>query len=128
MRTRHLNGLLIVAILIISTAPLFAQVQQPDAAKLKADARNIVGIVGSDKAKTQAYCQIAIVGGQMQQAVQAKDKKKFEELAQTLPELEKKVGPEYLELIESLRNVTLTSKEGQEIGSMFDTLDESCPH
>jgi hypothetical protein len=54
MRTRHLNGLLIVAILIISTAPLFAQGQQPDAAKLKADARNIVGVVGSDKAKTHS--------------------------------------------------------------------------
>src|SRR6516225_12253072 len=50
MRTRHLNGLLIVAVLAISTAPLFAQGAQPDAAKLKADARNVVGIIGSDKA------------------------------------------------------------------------------
>ena len=72
MRTRHLNGPLIVAVLAISTAPLFAQGAQPDAAKLKADARNIVGIIGGDKAKTQAYCQIAIVGEQMSQAVQAK--------------------------------------------------------
>jgi hypothetical protein len=55
MRTRHLNGLLIVAVLAISTAPLLAQGAQPDAAKLKADARNVVGIIGSDKAKTQAY-------------------------------------------------------------------------
>jgi hypothetical protein len=38
MRTRHANRLLIVAILIISTAPLFAQAQRPDTAKLKADA------------------------------------------------------------------------------------------
>ena len=56
MRTRH-YGLLIVAVLAISTASLFAQGAQPDAAKLKADARNVVGIIGSDKAKTQAYCQ-----------------------------------------------------------------------
>ena len=75
MRTRHLNGLLIVAVLAISTAPLFAQGAQPDAAKLKADARNVVGIIGGDKAKTQAYCQIAIVGEQMNQAIQVKDKK-----------------------------------------------------
>jgi hypothetical protein len=53
MRTRHVNGLLIAAILVISTAPLYAQRQQQNVAKLKADARNLVGIIGSDKTKTQ---------------------------------------------------------------------------
>ena len=114
--------------MIISTAPLYAQDAQPDAAKLKADARNVVGIIGGDKAKTQAYCQIAIVGEQMNQAVQTKDKKKFDELAQKLPELEKSLGPEYLGLIESLGKVNLPPKDGQEIVSTFDTLDASCPH
>ena len=128
MRTRHLNGPLIVAVLAISTAPLFAQDAQPDAAKLKADARNVVGIIGSDKAKTQAYCQIAIVGEQMSQAVVRKDKKKFDELAQKLPELEKTLGPEYLGLIASLGKANLPPKDGQEIVSIFDTLDASCPH
>jgi hypothetical protein len=56
MRTCYLNGLLIVAILGISTAPLHAR-QQQDVAKLKADARNVVGTIANDKAKTQAYCQ-----------------------------------------------------------------------
>ena len=51
MRARHLNGVLIVAILLISTAPLYAQRQQQNVAKLKADARNLVGIIGSDKTK-----------------------------------------------------------------------------
>jgi hypothetical protein len=64
----------------------------------------------------------------MNQAVQAKDKKKFEELARKLTELEKNLGPEYLGLIESLGNANLTPKDGQEIVSMFDTLDDSCPH
>jgi len=108
--------------------PLFAQGAQPDAAKLKADARNVVGIIGGDKAKTQAYCQIAIVGEQMSQAVQAKDKKKFEELAKKLPELEKSLGPEYLGLVESLGKANLPPKDGQEIVSTFDTLEASCPH
>jgi hypothetical protein len=48
-----MNRLVTVGILMISTAPLFAQGAQPDAAKLKADARNVVGIIGGDKAKTQ---------------------------------------------------------------------------
>jgi hypothetical protein len=128
MRTRHLNGPLIVGILIISVTPLYAQGAQPDTAKLKADAQKVVGIVGADKDKTQTYCQIVDLGEQMGQAVQEKDKKKFEELAQKLPELEKNLGPEYLGLLESLRNVNLTSKDGQEIVSMFDTLGDSCPH
>jgi hypothetical protein len=86
-------NLLIVGILVISTVPLFAQAQQPDAAKLKADAQKVVSIISGDKVKTQTYCQIANVGEQMNQAVQAKDKKKFDELAQKLPELEKNLGP-----------------------------------
>ena len=53
-----MNRLLIVAILLTSTVPLCAQRQQQNVAKLKADARNLVGIIGSDKTKTQTYCQI----------------------------------------------------------------------
>ena len=108
--------------------PLFAQAQPGFPAKLKADARKVVGIIGSDKAKVQTYCQIANVGELMNQAVQAKDKKKFDELARKLPVLEKNLGPEYLALVESLGKATLTPKDGQEIVSMFDTLDDSCPH
>ena len=71
--------LLIVGMLIISTMPLSAQGQQPDPAKVKADAQKVISIISGDKAKTQSYCQIAIVGEQMNQAAQAKDKKKFDE-------------------------------------------------
>ena len=114
-----------IGILIILTAPLFAQAER-DPAKLKADAKKVVSIIKADKAKTQAYCQIAIVGEQMNQALQAKDKKKFEELVQKLAELEKNLGPEYLGLLESLRKVNLRPQDGQQIVAMFDQLDDSC--
>jgi hypothetical protein len=122
-----MNRLLIVGILITSIMPLSAQGQQPDPAKLKAAAQKVVSIISGDKAKAQTYCQISNVGEQMNQAVQAKDKKKFDELAQKLPELEKNLGPEYLGLVESLVKANLTPKDGQEIVSNFDKLDESCP-
>ena len=52
MRTRHV--LIIIAMAVISTtAPLYAQRQQQEVAKLKADARSTVGIIGGDKAKTR---------------------------------------------------------------------------
>jgi hypothetical protein len=92
MRTRHLSGLLIVAILHLSTAPLYAQRQQQNVAKLKADARNLVGIIGSDKTKTQTYCQIRDLSEQLIQAVQEKDRKKANALAEKITESYKKNG------------------------------------
>jgi len=93
MRTRHLSGLLIVAILLISTAPLHAQRQQQNVAKLKADARNLVGIIGSDKTKTQTFCQIHDLSEQLIQAVQEKDRKKAKALAEEIAESYKKWVP-----------------------------------
>ena len=124
-----MNRLLIVAFFwIISTAPLFAQAQQPDAAKLKADAQKVVSLISGDKTKIQTYCQINDLAEQMNQAVQEKDTKKAVELARKLPELQKNLGPEYLGLLKSLGNANLTPKDGQEIVSIFDKLDENCPH
>jgi hypothetical protein len=93
MRTGHLNGLVIVAALLISTAPLYAQRRQQNVAKLKADARNLVGIIGSDKTKTQIYCQIGDLSEQLIQAVQEKDRKKANALAEKIAELYKKWVP-----------------------------------
>ena len=120
--------LLIVGISIISTVPLYAQRQQPNVAKLKADAQKVVSIISGDKAKTQSYCEARDIATQIVQAGQQKDKANLEELADKLTEQQKNLGSEYLALMESLRNASLTSKDGQEIESLFDELDESCPH
>ena len=120
--------ILVVAILVMAALPLFAQGQQPDMAKVKADAKKVVSIIKGDKAKTQTYCQIANLANQIDKTIQEKDTKKADELAQKLNEMEKNLGPEYLALVDGLRNVDLTSKDGQDIVSIFDGLDESCPH
>ncbi len=126
MRTRHLTGLLIVAILVISTAPLYAQRQQQNVTKLKADARNLVGIIGSDKTKTQTYCQIGELSEQLDQAVQEKDIKKAKALVEKIAELNKKMGPEFAALIDIEKHVDLNSRDGQEIASIVASLGESC--
>ena len=128
MRRRHLSGLLIVAILLISTAPLYAQRQQQNVAKLKADARNLVGIIGSDKTKIQTYCQIDDLSEQLMQAVQEKDRKKANALAEKIAELHKKMGPAFAALIDIEKHVDLNSRDGQEIASIVASLGESCPH
>ena len=121
-----MNRLLIVGILIISTAPFYAQGEQQNIAKLKADARNLVGIIGSDKTKTQTYCQIYDLSEQLLQAVQEKDIKKANALAEKIAKLNKKMGPEFAALIDIEKHVDLDSRDGQEIASIVASLGESC--
>jgi hypothetical protein len=122
-----MNQLLIVGILIISTAPLFAQAQ-PDPAKLKADAQKVVSIIKGDKAKTQAYCQINNLGGEIDLAAQSRDEQKADALTKKINDLEKQLGPEYVALFDTLNNADPNSKDFEDIMSLFDNLDRSCPH
>jgi hypothetical protein len=119
--------LLTLGILIISTAPLFAQAQ-PDPAKLKADAQKVVSSISVDRAKIEAYCEVTDLGGQAVEAAQEKDEKKADALIQRVDELEKILGPEYPALFNALYDADPNSKDVQDILSMFAMLDQSCPH
>jgi hypothetical protein len=101
----HLNGLLIVAILAISTVPLYGQRQQQNVAKLKADARNVVGTIANDKAKTQTYCQILDLARQLVRADQVKDTKKAKTLSEKIYQLQKQLGPEFVALMNGLAHI-----------------------
>ena len=124
MRTRH--GLVIIAILVISTAPLYAQRQQEDVAKLKADARNTVGIIGGDRTKTRRYCQIVDLAEELNQAIEKKNKKKTKALATEVVQLQKQL-PEYVALSNILEHVDLKSPDGREIALIMQSLAQSCP-
>ena len=118
-----MNRLLILGILIISTAPLFAQAQQPNAAEL---AQRVISIISGDKAKTQTYCQILDLSDELDQADPQKDREKAEKLSQKINELQKKLGPEYLALLKATEHVDPNSKDGQEVVSNFVKLDNLC--
>jgi len=113
----------IPAIFLISTAPPYAQRQQENVAKLKADARNVVGIIGGDKGKTQAYCQILDLTAQLDRE---KDSKKTKALSRKIDALQKQLGPEFRALVNGLNRVDLNSSDGREILSIIETLDQSC--
>jgi hypothetical protein len=123
-----MDRLLVIAVLLNSAVTSYAQAQQPDTAKLKAYAQNVVSIIRSDKAKTQAYCQMNSLGDEMDQAEQMMDEQKGDALTKKINDLEKQIGPEYLALFDALNNVDQNSKDFQDILSMFNTLDEACPH
>jgi hypothetical protein len=117
---------LIVAVLLIGASPLFAQAQQPDMAKFKADAQKVVSIIKGDKTKTEAYCQINELAEQIGEAQQENDSKKAEELSRQVMQLEIKLGPDYLTLVNGLKNVDPNSQQAQELDSILAPLDDTC--
>jgi hypothetical protein len=131
-----MNRLLIVAILFISTTALLAQGQQ-NVAKLKEEARNAVGIIGADRGKTRTYCEIVdLLGRQLgsgdqvkdkKRADQERDKKKTRAQLQMINQLQKRLGPEFAVLENILDDIDLKSPDGQEIGFIIQSLNQSCP-
>ena len=122
-----MNLKLIVAILVIAALPVFAQAQPPSTVKVtKADAQKVIKIISGDKAKTQIYCGIVKLGDQIEQAGEKKDTKKVDELSQKIDELGKRLGPEYVALMDGLRDIDPESEDGEEIGSMFTAFDKLC--
>ena len=118
-----MQRLLTFAILLMSTLSLNAQGQKPDIAKLKEDARKVIGMIGGDRAKTQIYCQIMDLSDQ---ADQEKNSKKRMDLSQQIDLLQKKLGPDFVALVHALEDVDPDSPDGQELSSIIGSLDESC--
>jgi hypothetical protein len=114
---------LIVAVLLICAAPVYAQNQPPDAAKLKTDAQKIVSIIGRDKLKTQTYCQILELNDQIDQD---EDPAKTDELAQKIDNLEGKLGPEFMTLVHDVSNMDPDSPDAQDIRAIIESLDGLC--
>jgi hypothetical protein len=120
-----MNKLLMAAFLAISTTSVYAQ-DQPDTAKLKADAENVVKIISGDKHKIETYCEFADLGDQIDEAKDAQDTEKAEELSEKINELGRNLGPEFSALADALKNMNPNSQGGQEISSEFDKLDGLC--
>ena len=86
-----MNRLLFLGFFLASGTPLYAQAQQPDLAKLKADAQKVVSNIRGDKAKSQAYCQINNLGGEIDLAAQTRDEQKADTLTKKINDLEKQI-------------------------------------
>jgi len=133
MAAKHIFGLsdliptiaTVVAILASSVVLVYAQSQQPDTAKLKAEAQNAFKIISSDKVKVRIFCEMADLGDQLDQADRVHDTKKAQDVSQKMDELEHKL-PEYTALIAGLGDGDPNSEDGQEIGSIILKLDELC--
>ena len=117
-----MNMKLIVAILVTTAMPVYAQAQ--DRNPVVTAAQRVVEIISSDPAKVETYCAIGKLGAQIED--EAKDKKTADVLTQKMRGLEKQLGREYLSFMHGLQEIDPESEDGVEIEAMLRPLDRSC--
>ena len=128
-----MNLKLVIAVAALAVMPALALAQQkgapPPAAKApsKAEVQKVVNQIKGDKAKLDAYCQLAKLGDAMQAAAEKKDQKKMDSLNQQADALAQKVGPDYVKVSAAMEEVDPESKDGKDLIALFDSLDASCP-
>jgi hypothetical protein len=119
----------LVAAISALAIPALAHAQQggpqPTPKLTKADAQNAVQIITSDKVKTQAYCDLNKLEGEVKAADQKNDTKTLEALSKQAKSLVDKLGPEYYKLMDGLEQVDPKSGEAKFM-SILSGLDKSC--
>src|SRR5262249_23244872 len=125
-----LMNLKLVAAVSALAIPSIAHAQQgapqPVPKPTKADAQKVVQIITNDKVKTQAYCDLTKLEGQVEAAAQKNDTKTLEALSKQAEALVDKLGPEYYKLMDGLEDVDPKSSEAKEFMSVLSELDKSC--
>jgi hypothetical protein len=120
----------LVAAISALAIPALAHAQQggpqPSPRPTKADARHVVQIVTGDDVKTQAYCDLTKLEGQVKAAAEKNDTKTLEVLSKQADALINKLGPEYYKLMDGLEKVDPKSSEAKEFISILSELDKSC--
>ena len=118
---------LVAAISALAISALaHAQQNGPQPKPTKADAQNVVQIITSDKVKTQAYCDLTKLEGQVEALPQNTDTKTVETLTKQADALIDKLGPEYFELMDGLERVDPKSSEAKEFMSILSELNKRC--
>ena len=76
--------------------------------------------------KSQAYCDLTKLEGQVEAAAQKNDAKTLEALNKQANALLDKLGPEYFKLMDGLEQVDPKSSEAKEFMSILSELDKPC--
>ena len=121
----------LVAAISALAIPVLAHAQQggpqPTVPKpTKADAQKVVQIITRDKVKTQTYCDLTKLEGQVKALPQNTDTKTAETLTKQAEALIDKLGPEYFKLMDGLEQVDPKSSEAKEFMSILSELDKRC--
>jgi hypothetical protein len=120
--------ILALSVSVVFSAAVYAQgAPQQNAPKpTRAAVQKVVQIISTDKAKTAAYCQMAMINDQMAEANEKKDQKALERLSAQADQLADKLGPEYIDVMQGLDQVDENSPEGKQFAALFEQLDKLC--
>jgi hypothetical protein len=128
-----MNLKLVMAVSLFTAVPMVALAQQkngpppPSAPKPTiAAVQKVVQMIGGDKAKLQAYCDIGKLQDQMEAAYKKKDNKAGEALGAKIEALGQQIGPDYVKMMDGLDQVDPNSAEGKQFTAVFDPLDKQC--
>ena len=99
---------------------------QPYRSQQRRMLKKVVQIITSDKMKTQAYCDLTKLEGQVKAVQQTTDPKTVEMLTKQAEALIDKLGPEYFKLMDGLEQVDPKSSEAKEFMSILSELDKRC--
>ena len=118
----------IVAICVIAAFPAVALAQKGGAAAkpTKADIEKVVQIISADKAKLKVYCDMGKIQEEASKLDEKKDAKKLQDIDKKLEAMGKKLGPEYVKLMQGLQSIDPNSAEGKELYGAFEPLDKMC--
>jgi hypothetical protein len=118
----------LVLTLSVSLAMSAAALAQgaPPPKPTKAAVQKVVQIISTDKAKTAAYCQMAMLNDQMAAAEEKKDQKTVERLSAQADQLADKLGPEYVQVMQGIDQVDENSPDGKAFAALFGQLDKLC--
>ena len=124
-----LKVLVAAALFVAVPVVAFAQSDKPNAQSSKPtieDAQKLVETISSDKEKLKAYCEIAKLHQQLDDAEDKGDAKEFEALVAKLDNLEQQMGPDYIKVTDGLGDVDPSSAEGQKFSAVFEPLRKHC--
>jgi hypothetical protein len=88
--------------------------------------RSLVGIIGSDKTKTQTNCQIDDLSEQLDRAVQKNEIKKAKALAEKIAELNEKIGPDLAKLEREIDNADIYPQHAEVCRDLLNVIRMAC--
>ena len=122
-----MNLKLFIATVAIAALPLSAQAQQQAPKPTLAAVQQLVKSITSDKAKTQAYCELGKLEEQINQAEEKKDTKTVEALGKKAEEFAKKLGTEYVTVMAGLDEIDPETAQGKRFTAAMEPLEKLCP-
>jgi hypothetical protein len=108
------------------TLTVSAQAQQSVPKPTQADAVKVVKIISTNKTRVATYCKLANLGDEITKANKARDNGKVQQLSKQADDLKKALGPEFARLEAGLHQVDFQSKEGQQLSTELEKLDQFC--